>query len=184
MTPRTRGRAWFAVMVAAALLATPSSPVRGDDDTTRGVTAQRAAFNEAIHMRRFADLEGTMLPEFTIVAPGPGAVTGAARNIGFLERLAARRPDLVFRFSPERIDGYTPWGTANESGTWVERWAEKDGPVELRGRYFASWIFSKGAWRQQALIFSPTACTGGTYCGQQNWDDRTPAPRPSASPRA
>ena len=93
---------------------------------------------------------------------GAMAASGRAANLAGFGRLLTRRPDLQFVFSPETVEASRDIGS--EAGTWVERWTEPDGPVELRGRYQVMWQRAGGEWRQKVLLLVPTACTGGAYC--------------------
>ena len=59
---------------------------------------------------------------------------------------------------------FAPWEMAEETGTWVGRWTEPDGRVEIRGTYTAKWRRIDGAWLLEAEVFTPQACTGSKYC--------------------
>lgn len=72
--------------------------------------------------------------------------------------------DVSYVRTPSSVRLFAPWAMAAESGTWVGRWAEPDGRVEIRGTYTAKWRRVDGVWLLEAEVFTPESCTGSAYC--------------------
>jgi hypothetical protein len=72
--------------------------------------------------------------------------------------------DVSYVRTPAAVRVFAPWEMAEETGTWVGRWTEPDGRVEIRGTYTAKWRRIDGAWLLEAEVFTPQSCTGSKYC--------------------
>jgi len=75
-------------------------------------------------------------------------------------KLLKLRPDLVFERKPVRVEALEGRDNAYETGTWLERWTEPDGPTELQGDYFVLWRQIGGKWKEQADVFCPITLPG------------------------
>lgn len=132
-------------------------------DSRREILAAGEAWNEAMAKH---DAEAAA----SLVAPNFHSVNAAFQRNGMtavrdgLASLFKMRPDVVLARKTNRVEVNDAWGVASEEGTWTERWAEKDGSIELRGTYFVLWRRINGKWKQQADVFVPESCTGGDYC--------------------
>ncbi len=73
-------------------------------------------------------------------------------------------PDVSYVRTPASVRLFTPWQMAEENGTWVGRWTEPDGRVDIRGTYTAKWRRLDGTWLLEAEVFTPRSCAGSSYC--------------------
>lgn len=82
----------------------------------------------------------------------------------------AESPDTLYVRTPDAIEVSRTDPIAFESGTWTGRWTSRAGPIDIRGRYAATWrrepSLSTGApiWTIATEVFIPIECTGAG-CG-------------------
>jgi ketosteroid isomerase-like protein len=135
-----------------------------DEQVIRDV---RARSNAAIAAHDVAGIARPWLNDVHVVTST--SVQGAGSQIN-QQRMAAQfknRPDTIYVRTPATIDVYAPWEVASERGTWVGRWTEPDGKLEIGGTYLAQWRKVNGEWLIQAELYVPTHCRGSKYCSQR-----------------
>jgi ketosteroid isomerase-like protein len=145
-------------------------------DNKSAILAHRAIWNKAIVERDFESLARLTAPDFSVIGPVV-RFDGPERYKALFVSLLKRRPDLVYEFTPVRVEVQQGQDFAHEIGTWRERWAEPDGPTELQGDYFVLWRQIGGDWKEQAEIFSPSRCLGNSYCAVHPVASPTPMKR-------
>jgi len=144
---------------------------QSNQDVKSAILARRAAWNKAIVERDTDALADLTTPDFFLIGPA-ARLDGPAQHKDLFVDLLKRRPDLVYERKPIRVEPMEGRDYAHETGTWLERWTEPDGPTELQGDYFVLWRQIGGEWKEQADVFAPSRCLGKSYC----------APRTPASP--
>ncbi len=70
------------------------------------------------------------------------------------------RPDVIYVRTPDSVEVSDLMDLAAERGTWVGRWTEPAGPVEVGGSYFAQWRNTGDSWRIRAEAFVRLYCKG------------------------
>jgi ketosteroid isomerase-like protein len=140
-------------------------------EVKNAILARRAIWNKAVVGRDFDVFAGLVTPDFSLVGPS-GRLDGPERHKALFVSLLKRRPDLIYKRTPVRVEVQQGFDFAHEIGTWRERWTEPDGPAELQGDYFVLWRQLGSEWKEQAEVFSVSRCLGNSYC----------AAHPAASP--
>lgn len=135
----------------------------GEDEVS--IRQVRESSNVAIEAHDTVALAAALTPDYTVVT-SRNAVS-MERRVLFI-RLAEdwlKKPDLVYRRTPERVDVNPAWRMAGETGSWVGTWTEANGEmIRLSGTYYAKWHNVDGRWLIRAEIFTPLRCEGGEYC--------------------
>jgi ketosteroid isomerase-like protein len=134
-----------------------------DEQTIRDL---RAKSNAAIAAHDVAGIARAWMNDFHVVSSTSAQAAGSQAN---QQRMAAQfknRPDTIYLRTPQAVDIYAPWNVASERGTWVGRWTEADGKLEIGGTYLAQWRKFNGQWLIQAELYVPTHCRGSNYCNQ------------------
>ncbi len=141
-----------------------STPVRVADPEEEVIKSVREFSNQSIANRDTAAIASTLTPDFHAITSRNQAVTGSH---GMARRFAEDfklRPDVSYVRTPLSIRIFQPWNTASERGSWVAKWKDTDGPIEMSGIYYAKWVRVSGKWVIRAEIFTPRKCVGGKYC--------------------
>ena len=136
---------------------------QGSGDSKREILAARAAWNKAMAEHDAEAVSRMLAPDYSVVNAAYQRRGMTAERDG-LAALFNARPDLLFKRTPTRVVVSDGTGNASEQGNWIERWTEKDGPTQLQGTYFVLWRRIDGAWKEQAVVFAPEICKGGSYC--------------------
>jgi ketosteroid isomerase-like protein len=89
-----------------------------------------------------------------------GQWNGKSACVALFQSLFATRPDISFVLKPSESRQYLHWNSAFMTGDWSEAWTEKDGPVEIVGRYFILWQRDSGIWHVRNAVFAPLECRG------------------------
>jgi ketosteroid isomerase-like protein len=127
----------------------------------------RARSNAAIAAHDVAAIARVWMNDFHVVSSTSAQAGGSQAN---QQRMAAQfknRPDTIYVRTAQTVDLYAPWNVASEQGTWVGRWTEPDGKLEIGGTYLAQWRRINGQWLIQAELYVPTHCSGSKYCDQR-----------------
>ena len=124
----------------------------------------RKMSNAAIERHDAAALARTWTDDYHVVTSRNFEVAGKKMNIDRLGGEFAAKPDVIYIRTSEKIEVFSKWKMASESGTWVGRWTENGVHIELEGTYFAKWHNINGEWLVRAEIFVPLSCTGGAAC--------------------
>ncbi|GAB3345730.1 nuclear transport factor 2 family protein [Lysobacter tyrosinilyticus] len=130
------------------------------------VRKQRQQFNEAIAMRKMADL-GPLVSDDTQLIEPSRITTGKKNLVRAYEGLVQKRPDLLLIFTTETVERNPRWAFAAERGRWFQSWQEQGESIEVHGSYYALWKFKDGRWRIQSQIMTPVVCKGTRYCKAQ-----------------
>ena len=141
----------------------PASSVGADSTSANQIRSQRMEIDKAFQQhdaKRLATLFSSTC-HFTTAAVHIDGCDALARSH---ETLFQKRPDVTLEHHTDRIAVNESWDVASEEGEWVERWTEKDGVTELRGRYLSLWRRENGGWRESDEILVPETCTGSSYC--------------------
>ena len=144
---------------------------QGPDETE--IREVRELSNQAIAKHDTAALARAWTDDYHVVTSRNAAVSGRMANMISYGSNFSERPDVIYTRTPDRIQVFSQWNMASESGTWIGRWTEpgktpenRDEKVELSGSYFAKWHRVNGKWLIRAEIFVPLACSGRTYCNR------------------
>ena len=135
-----------------------------DEQTIRDI---RARSNAAIAAHDLAGIARAWAGDIHVFTSTSAQASGSQAN---QQRMAAQfknRPDTIYVRTPEAVAIYAPWNVASERGTWVGRWTEPDGKLEIGGTYQAQWRKINGQWLIQAELYVPTHCRGSNYCNQR-----------------
>jgi ketosteroid isomerase-like protein len=135
------------------------------------VRAARATSNAAIAARDTITLASLVTPSYHSVSSRNAHSAGRSGEGERWRQQFTAHPDVSYVRTPVTVRLFAPWQMAEETGTWVGRWTEADGRVEIRGSYVAKWRRIDGAWLLEAEVFTPTSCRGSAYC-------RTSPPQP------
>ena len=154
-----------AVLVFIASVCTASRVVAQTDD--QAIRALRAGSNAAIAAHDLAGIARPWLNDVHVVSSTSAQTAGTQANQQRMARQFETRPDTIYVRTPATIDIYAPWNVASERGTWVGRWTEPDGKLEIGGTYLAQWRRVEGRWMIQAELYVPTHCRGAKYCSQR-----------------
>lgn len=132
--------------------------------TAAAVRAARARSNSAIEARDTAALVALTSPTYHSVSSRNVHTNGREGVQAQWHAQFTSHADVSYIRSPVSVRLFAPWQMAEENGTWVGRWTETDGRVEIRGTYTAKWRRVAGEWRLEAELFTPGSCTGSAYC--------------------
>jgi ketosteroid isomerase-like protein len=127
----------------------------------------RARSNEAIAAHDIAGIARAWANDIHVVSSTSAQTAGSQANQQRFAQQFKSRPDTVYVRTPATVDVYPPWNVASERGTWVGRWTEPDGQLEIGGTYQAQWRKVDGQWLTQAELYVPTHCRGSKYCNQR-----------------
>lgn len=156
------------VAVCALAISGASSAVFAQSTTAplteAGVRAARAKSNAAIASRDTATLVAMASTTYHSVSSRNAHTNGRVEVGAQWRDQFAAHSDVSYVRSPTKVQLFAPWQMAEEQGTWVGRWTEPDGKVEVRGTYTAKWRRIDGAWLLEAEVFTPLACSGSKYC--------------------
>jgi len=142
--------------------------------TSAAVRAVRAASNAAIAARDTITLASLVTPSYHSVSSRNAHSSGRGGEGERWRQQFTVHPDVSYVRTPVTIRLFAPWQMAEESGTWVGRWTEADGHVEIRGGYVAKWRRIEGRWLLEAEVFTPTSCRGSMYCATAPPQPTTP----------
>jgi len=146
----------LALIVALAL-----AVQQGDEQQIR---ARRESSNAAIAKHDTAGIGAILADDVIVVTSNSVHRPGRAANEQSFAEQFRTRPDVVYRRTPTEVRVFTPWLMASESGTWSGSWTDRDGKIQLTGRYFAKWRKQNGQWLVESETYVPETCTGGAYC--------------------
>ncbi len=157
-----------AFRVSLAITVTPvfllAQPIRAEPLTAAAIRAARARSNAAIAVRDTAVLVAMASPSYHSVSSRNAHTNGRdAVQLQWRAQFIAHA-DVFYLRTPTTVRVFTPWQMAEENGTWVGRWTEPDGRVDIRGSYTAKWRRINGVWLLEAEVFTPGSCTGSAYC--------------------
>ena len=133
----------------------------------RLIREARARSNSAIAAHDTAAIARPWMNDVHVVSSASAQTAGSQANQQRMARQFETRPDTIYIRTPATIDVYAPWDVASERGTWVGRWTEPDGKLEIGGTYLAQWRKVNGQWLIQAELYVPTHCSGSKYCNQR-----------------
>ena len=154
-----------AVLVFIATVCTGSRIGAQTDE--QAIRDLRARSNAAIAAHDLAGIARPWLNDVHVVSSTSAQTAGSQANQQRMARQFETRPDTIYVRTPATIDIYAPWNVASERGTWVGRWTEPDGKLEIGGTYLAQWRRVEGRWMIQAELYVPTHCRGANYCKQR-----------------
>ena len=154
-----------AVLVLIAMVCTGSRIAAQTDEPA--IRDLRARSNAAIAAHDLAGIARPWAIDVHVVSSTSAQTAGSQANQQRMARQFETRPDTIYIRTPATIDVYSPWNVASERGTWVGRWTEPDGKLEIGGTYLAQWRKVNGQWLIQAELYVPTHCRGANYCSQR-----------------
>jgi ketosteroid isomerase-like protein len=155
------------VLVLVGVVSGIDRPGAQGSDGERLIREARSRSNAAIAAHDVAGIARVWMNDFHVVSSTSAQAAGSQAN---QQRMAAQfknRPDTIYVRTPQAIAVYAPWHVASERGTWVGRWTEPDGKLEIGGTYQAQWRKVDGQWLIQAELYVPTHCSGSKYCAQR-----------------
>ena len=149
------------ILVLAAMLTT----LMQTDETA--IREARARSNAAIAAHDVPGIARAWMSDVHVVSSTSNQAAGSEANQQRMKRQFEARPDTIYVRTPATIEVFAPWGVASERGSWVGRWTEPDGKLEIGGTYQAQWRKVDGQWLIQAELYVPTHCKGSKYCSQR-----------------
>lgn len=155
------------VLAACASVVPPLTTVPACSDTANaagnGVSAARAAFNQAITDKDIASITALLAPDITLVTGTESTLfkgREAQLSIWQEDFEAAERAVYIRTSDCVSVSPLLP--IALETGTW--RGTRTDDPQSFAaGIYSAKWRKVDGAWQLEAEIFATESC-GATMC--------------------
>ena len=142
----------------------PAAQASADE---RLIREARSRSNAAIAAHDTAGIARPWMNDVHVVSSTSAHTSGSQENQQRMARQFETRQDTIYIRTPATIDIYSPWDVASERGTWVGRWTEPDGKLEIGGTYLAQWRRVNGQWLIQAELYVPTHCRGSAYCNQR-----------------
>lgn len=152
------------LMGAVGAVDRPEAQASADERLIRDARSQS---NAAIAAHDTAGIARPWMSDVYVVSSTSAQTAGRQANQQRMARQFESRPDTIYIRTPSTIDIYFPWDVASERGTWVGRWTEPDGKLEIGGTYLAQWRKVNGQWLIQAELYVPTHCRGANYCIQR-----------------
>ena len=134
---------------------------QGDEQQIR---ARRESSNAAIAKHDTRGIGDILADDVIVVTSNSVHRQGREANEQSFAEQFRTRPDVVYRRIPSEVRVFAPWLMASESGTWSGSWTDRDGKIQLTGRYFAKWRKQNGRWLVESETYVPETCTGGAYC--------------------
>ena len=128
------------------------------------IKAARMRSNDAIKTRDLITLTSIWTPDYHVITSRNFEASGRELNRIRFENEFETRSDVIYIRTPEKIEVFTQWNMAAETGTWVGRWTDKGSAIEVKGSYYAKWHKIDGEWMIRAEIFTPVSCDGGAFC--------------------
>lgn len=160
--PRSAGRETpvlgFLLIFVFPAIAQDCKPASGPD--AAGVSARRAAFNEAIAAKDIEVIADVLADNVILVTGTDSDVyTGRDAQLAIWREDFASRRRAVYVRTPECISVFTVAPIALEYGRWR---GERETAREnfAAGRYAAKWRRIDGAWRLEAEVYATEACSG------------------------
>lgn len=127
----------------------------------------RARSNAAIAKHDLAGIAAVWMDNVHVTPSSSALADGKQANQDRMAQQFARRPDTIYVRTPSKIDVFAPWLVASEQGTWIGKWTEEDGRLEIGGTYLVQWRKIDGRWLVQSELYVPTHCKGGKYCASR-----------------
>jgi uncharacterized protein (TIGR02246 family) len=155
---------WVLLAAFTVIVAGSRMEAQTDEQAIREV---RARSNAAIAAHDLAGIARAWMSDVHVVSSTSAQTAGREAN---QQRMAAQfkaRPDTIYIRTAQTVEIFAPWNVASERGTWIGRWTEPDGKLEIGGTYQAQWRKVDGQWLIQAEVFVPTHCKGSKYCNQR-----------------
>lgn len=156
---------WLLVLALPLLLAACAqfTALTQKSGATPDIQRLRQQFNEAIALRKMADLGALVSDDVQLIEPS--RITSGKKNlVRAHDSLVQKRPDLLLIYTTETVERNPRWSFAAERGRWSQSWQEQGEPIEVRGSYYALWKFKDGRWRIHSQIMTPVSCKGTRYC--------------------
>lgn len=143
---------------SAGFTAVVSSDAATDEEQIRHA---RATSNEAIRNHDAAAIVAMFADPYQITT-GSGMLfhDSPAQEKKLWEKIFADNPDVLYVRTPNKVEISSYLPRAAESGDWVGTWTTAKGPIEVGGRYSASWIKVSGSWKLQSEMFVSMYCSG------------------------
>lgn len=163
-TRASRATARLALIIVMAGPPSVAAQAPAEPLTAAAVRAARERSNTAIAKRDTAALEAMASPSYHSVSSRNAHTNGRDQVRTQWRNQFTAHSDVSYVRTPTAVRVFAPWQMAEENGTWVGRWAESDGQVEIRGTYTAKWRRLDGTWLLEAEVFTPRSCTGSAYC--------------------
>jgi len=157
----------LAVLVLISVVCAADRPAAQASADEKLIRDARSRSNAAIAAHDVAGIARAWLSDVHVVSSTSTQTGGSQANQQRMARQFELRPDTIYVRTPATIEIYSPWDVASERGTWVGRWTEPDGKLEIGGTYLAQWRKVNGKWLIQAELYVPTQCRGAKYCNQR-----------------
>ncbi len=140
-----------------ALVSTPR------DETV--IRESRAASNDALAVRNAAGIASLFARDGRLTAARGVTWEGRDAIEKALTEQFTKYPDSEYVRTPQTVEISRSDAAASERGTWIGRWTNAAGPVELRGDYMAVWRRDAGdngipSWTVQSELFVSLDCDG------------------------
>ncbi|MEP7269799.1 MAG: nuclear transport factor 2 family protein [Saprospiraceae bacterium] len=130
------------------------------------IRSKRELSNQAI---QFHDTDGISIiwcEDFQTITSRNEEITGIAANRHSYAQEFSSKDSLKYIRTPLEIKTNPKWRMASESGTWVGQWSEPDGPVTVKGTYYAKWHYLGNQWKVRMEVYTAISCEGSRYCDQ------------------
>lgn len=124
----------------------------------------REQSNQAIARHDSMALATYWTEDFHLITSRNTEVSGREANRKSFANEFKNKPDVIYVRTPARVEVFSDWGMASETGTWTGQWKEPDGQVQVSGTYYAKWHTINGVWKIRAEVFTPLHCTGNSFC--------------------
>jgi ketosteroid isomerase-like protein len=127
----------------------------------------RLKSNDAIARQDTTLLAEAWTNDYHIISSRNFEISGMENNRHNFAKEFASKEELLYVRTSNKVEVFTNWKMASETGTWTGQWREPDGLVKLSGTYLAKWHKLNDRWKIRAEIFVPLTCTGSSFCDKK-----------------
>ena len=152
------------MLVVVLSVASLSSQTPRDEELIRDA---RARSNAAIAEHDLEGIASIWMDNLHVTTSTSALGDGKQANQQRMGEQFKRRPDTTYVRTPGKVEVFAAWSVASEQGSWIGKWTEPDGAVEIGGTYLAQWRKVAGRWLIQSELYVPTHCKGSKYCNQR-----------------
>ena len=138
--------------------------VNRDEALSRGVRSQ---FNAAIVRQDTMSMTSFWSKDYSVVSSRNFEAHGIEANRHLFASEFRTKKEVVYIRAPKRIEVFSDWNMASETGVWEGSWLEGEGKIKVSGSYFAKWHKVDGVWKIRIEVFVPLRCDGGDYCNRK-----------------
>lgn len=139
--------------------AEPESLDQAKSAATEVILDARNRFNDAIAEHDVAEIPGFLDNPYQITtSTGQLLQSSPEEDAVAWAEIFRDRPDVIYVRTPDSVEISEYLDLAAEQGTWIGRWTEPAGPVEVGGSFYAQWRNTGDSWKIRAEAFVRLYC--------------------------